>query len=308
MPTSRVRFRLGTRASPLARWQAGWVAAALGQRGVQVELVYVTTSGDRARPPASGVPQRGLFTKEIQESLLAGHIDLAVHSLKDLPTEPVPGLSLAAVPERAAPNDVLVSDRAASFAELPPRASVGSGSLRRRAQLLKARGDLVMRDLAGNVETRLRKLHEGRYDAIVLAEAGLRRLGLTEEITQVLPLELVLPAVGQGALAIEARSDDEPARRAVLPLDHAATRAAVTAERAMLATLEGGCLAPIAAWARADGPALVLTGRVLSSDGARQLEATLNSFPAEGEALGRRVAEALLAQGAAALIAAARRG
>jgi hydroxymethylbilane synthase len=203
---------------------------------------------------------------------------------------------------------VLVCDRAASFAELPGGAIVGTGSLRRRAQLLHARGDLVMRDLRGNVDTRLRKLHEGQYDAIVLAEAGLRRLGLAREITQVLPLDLALPAVGQGALGIEVRSDDAAARQAVAPLEHAATRAAVTAERAMLAALAGGCLAPIAAWGRLEQDALVLSGRVLSADGARKIEATLAAALAEADGLGRRVADALLAQGAAELVEAARRG
>jgi hydroxymethylbilane synthase len=306
MPSSSVRLRLGTRASPLARWQADWVAAQLGRRGIEVELIQVTTSGDRGPLPIGRGPDRGLFTKEIQEELLAGRIDLAVHSLKDLPTGVVSGLCLAAVPERAAPNDVLVSDRAGSLAELPGGARVGTGSLRRRAQLLNARRDLLMRDLRGNVETRLHKLREGQYDAIVLAEAGLRRLGLAREITQVLPLELVLPAVGQGALVLEVRTDDATARQAVLPLEHAATRAAVTAERAMLAALEGGCLAPIAGWARPEPLALVLTGRVLSADGTRKIEATLAAAAAEAAALGRRVADALLAQGAAELIEAAR--
>jgi hydroxymethylbilane synthase len=308
MSSPAVRFRLGTRASPLARWQADWVAARLGQQGIAVELVHVTTSGDRGGPPIARGPDRGVFTKEIQQELLAGRIDLAVHSLKDLPTDAVSGLCLAAVPERAAPNDVLVCDRAASFAELPGGAIVGTGSLRRRAQLLHARGDLVMRDLRGNVDTRLRKLHEGQYDAIVLAEAGLRRLGLAREITQVLPLDLALPAVGQGALGIEVRSDDAAARQAVAPLEHAATRAAVTAERAMLAALAGGCLAPIAAWGRLEQDALVLSGRVLSADGARKIEATLAAALAEADGLGRRVADALLAQGAAELVEAARRG
>jgi hydroxymethylbilane synthase len=312
MPGPTEPLRLGTRASPLARWQADWVATQLGRRGVEVELVYVATSGDRGRaaggPPPDHAPATGLFTKEIQQELLAGRVDLAVHSLKDLPTASPGGLCLAAVPERAAVNDVLVSDRAGSFAALPAGATVGTGSLRRRAQLLHARGDLAIRDLAGNVETRLRKLHEGRYDAIVLAAAGLERLGLAREITQVLPLELLLPAVGQGALGIETRTGDDAARQAIALLEHAATRAAVTAERAMLAALEGGCLAPIAAWARPDGPALVLTGRVLGADGLRKLEATLRSAPEDAETLGRRVADILLAQGAAGLIQAARRG
>ena len=308
MPSSSVRLRLGTRASPLARWQADWVAAQLRRQGSEIELVHVTTSGDRGPLPIGRGADRGLFTKEIQAELLAGHIDLAVHSLKDLPTDAVRGVCLAAVPERAPVNDVLVSDCAGSLSELRGGARVGTGSLRRRAQLLNARRDLLMRDLRGNVETRLRKLHEGQYDAIVLAEAGLRRLGLAREITQVLPLELALPAVGQGALALEVRTDDATARQAVLPLEHAATRAAVTAERAMLAALQGGCLAPIAAWGRREQDTLVLTGRVLSADGARKIEATLAAAAAEAAVLGRRVADALLAQGAAALIEAARAG
>jgi hydroxymethylbilane synthase len=269
-------------------------------------MVHVTTSGDRRQDPIGPGPDRGLFTKEIQRELLQGRIDLAVHSLKDLPTDVVPGLVLAAVPERASVHDVLVSDRAGSFEGLPLGAVVGTGSLRRRAQLLHARGDLEMRDLRGNVDTRLRKLHQGDYDAIVLAEAGLERLGLRQEITQVLPLELALPAVGQGALGIEARSDDQQTREVLARLDHAASHVAVTAERAMLAALRGGCLAPIAAWARLCEGDLVLTGRVLSPDGARKLESTQKSAT-EPEALGRQVADALLAQGAAELIEAARR-
>jgi hydroxymethylbilane synthase len=308
MSSSPVRLRLGTRASPLARWQAEWVAARLAEWGVAVEMVPVTTSGDRRQDPIGPGPDRGLFTKEIQRELLAGRIDLAVHSLKDLPTGAVAGLGLAAVPERAEVHDVLISDRAGSFEGLRGGAIVGTGSLRRRAQLLHARSDLRMRDLRGNVDTRLRKLHQGDYDAIVLAAAGLRRLGLAHEITQVLPLELALPAVGQGALGIEARSDDEQTRQALAPLDHAASRAAVTAERAMLAALEGGCLAPIAAWARLDEAALVLTGRVLSADGARKIEATLSAAADQADSLGRQVADALLVQGAAELIDAARGG
>jgi hydroxymethylbilane synthase len=308
MSSSAVRLRLGTRASPLARWQAEWVAARLRELGVEVQMVHVTTSGDRRQDPIGPGPDRGLFTKEIQRELLEGRIDLAVHSLKDLPTDAVAGLGLAAVPQRAEVCDVLVSDRAGSFAGLAREAIVGTGSLRRRAQLLHARSDLRMRDLRGNVDTRIRKLHQGDYDAIVLAEAGLRRLGLAHEITQVLPLELALPAVGQGALGIEARSDDAQTRRALAPLDHAASRAAVTAERAMLAALQGGCLVPIAAWARLDQGALVLTGRVLSTDGAGKIEATLSAAAGEAISLGSQVADSLLAQGAAALIDAARGG
>jgi hydroxymethylbilane synthase len=211
------------------------------------------------------------------------------------------------VPERAPPGDALVSVRHASFDELPSGAVVGTGSLRRQSQLLHARPDLRMRDIRGNVDTRLRKLRQGDCDAIVLAEAGLRRLGLADQITQVLPMAVILPAVGQGALGIETRSDDLAARQAVWLLDHAPSHAAVAAERAMLAALHGGCLAPIAAWGRMEGEELRLSGRVLSDDGAREIEARLSAPPSQAEQLGRRVAEALLVQGAAELIEGARR-
>ena len=208
-------LRIGTRASPLAQWQTNWVAAELRQHGLSVELVNITTSGDEQQTAAGPIAGTGVFTKEIQRELLAGRIDLAVHSLKDLPTDTVPGLVLAAVPERAAVADVLVSDRFDSIESLPPGAVVGTGSLRRRAQLLHHRNDLEMRDIRGNVDTRLRKLREGHYEAIILAQAGLNRLDFTDRITQVLPLDMMLPAVGQGALGIECR-DDDATTRAVL--------------------------------------------------------------------------------------------
>jgi hydroxymethylbilane synthase len=299
-------LRLGTRASPLAQWQANWVAAELRRHGVSVELVNITTSGDQQQTAAGPIAGTGVFTKEIQRELLAGRIDLAVHSLKDLPTETVPGLVLAAVPERAAVADVLVSDRFDSIESLPPGAVVGTGSLRRRAQLLHHRNDLEMRDIRGNVDTRLRKLREGHYEAIILAQAGLERLGFTDRITQVLPLDMMLPAVGQGALGIECRDDDSATRAALAVLNHASTDAAVLAERAMLAALHGGCMAPIAAWGRIDGGQLHLTGRVLDAAGLRRLEAELTSAADEAEAVGQRVAESLLKQGAEELIAACR--
>lgn len=309
---SPVRLRLGTRASPLARWQAEWVSARLealfGEDGeeVEVELVHITTSGDQQQDPILTSTAPGLFTKEIQRALLDDRIDLAVHSLKDLPTDVVPGLSLAAVPERAPVADVLVCREHASLDELPEGAAVGTGSLRRRAQLAHVRPDLAMKDIRGNVDTRLRKLAEGGYDAIVLAEAGLRRLGLAEHITEVLPASIMLPAIGQGALGLETRSDDATARDALEKLDHPATHAAVLAERAMLAALEGGCLAPIASWGRLEGGTLKLSGRVLSADGVTRLEAADSADPADPEPLGRRVAEDLLTQGAAELIQALR--
>ena len=249
MPTPHT-IRLGTRASLLARWQADWVASRLRELKIEVILVPIVTHGDQQSVGSiSTLGNQGVFTKEIQHALLSDQIDLAVHSLKDLPTDPVRGLCLAAVPERAPVGDVLVSKRFSSLETLPTGAIVGTGSLRRRAQLLRARPDLVMKDVRGNLDTRLEKLDRGDYDALILAEAGLRRLGLEGRITQVLPLWLALPAVGQGALGLETRSADAASLRIVEQLDHPPSHSAAVAERAMLATLEGGCLAPIAAWA-----------------------------------------------------------
>jgi hydroxymethylbilane synthase len=301
-------LRIGTRASALARWQAEWVAARLREAGHQVELVPISTRGDRQQvgPIGQIAGGDGVFTKELQRALLAGEIDLAVHSLKDLPTEAVPGLALVAVPPRGPNGDVLVSVRHASLDELPHGAVVGTGSLRRRAQLLYRRPDLQMADIRGNVDTRLAKLERGEYAALVLAEAGLERLGLARYISQRLPKTEMLPAVGQGALGIEARSDDRQTRAAIAVIDDPETHAAVMAERTMLARLSGGCLAPVGAWGRKESGRLALSGVVLAADGSQRLaaEASDESGPEE---LGQQVAEALLEQGAAELIAAARR-
>ncbi len=244
-------LRLGTRASALARWQADWVAARLRDQGVAVELIPITTQGDAQQVgPIGSLGSQGVFTKEIQRALLDEKIDLAVHSLKDLTTEPIQGLSLAAVPERESVCDVLVSHSGATLDDLPMGTVVGTGSLRRRAQLLHIRPDLRMADIRGNVDTRLRRVADGDFDAIVLAEAGLNRLGLADRITQILSVERMLPAVGQGALGIEARSDDEATCEVLNALDHTETHQAVLAERSLLRTLQGGCLAPIGAWAR----------------------------------------------------------
>lgn len=297
------RLRLGTRGSLLARWQADWVAARLTALGVEVEMVEIATQGDvRQVGPIANIGTLGVFTKEIQRALLDGRIDLAVHSLKDLPTEPVPGLSLAAVPEREACGDALLAREVTSFDDLPQGAVIGTGSLRRQAQLLAARPDLKMADIRGNVETRLKKLDAGDYDAIVLAEAGLRRLQLTEHITQVLPKSIILPAVGQGALGIEARADDAATRAILAQLDDADTHRAVAAERALLYALRGGCMAPVGAWGRAEDGQLQLSAVVLSPNGRQKLERAASADPADAEQLGRQVAEQLLAQGAAELI------
>jgi hydroxymethylbilane synthase len=302
-------LRIGTRGSPLARWQANWVAGelrALG--GIAVEIVEIATQGDVRGQSIAGLSGQGVFTKEIQNSLLAGKVDLAVHSLKDLPTEAVPGLEIAAVPRREATADALISRENKPFTQLPRGATIGTGSARRRAQLLHVRADLVMADIRGNVDTRLRKLAEGQYDAIVLAEAGLTRLGLAQAISELLPETLMLPAIGQGALAIEVRANDLPARDAVRRLDDPTSHQAVRAERALLAHLRGGCLAPIAALARPrTGDQLQLTAAVLSLDGRRRLDAQGVGNIGDAENLGKRVADDLLAQGAAELIAAARR-
>jgi hydroxymethylbilane synthase len=299
-------LRIGTRGSPLARWQAEWVAAQLRAAKVDVELVIISTRGDRvqAGPISAIAGGDGVFTKELQRALLDGEIDLAVHSLKDLPTAPVDGLTLLAVPPRASNRDVLISRTGCKFDELPPRATIATGSLRRRAQLWHARPDLQMTQVRGNVDTRLRKLNEGSFDALCLAEAGLQRLELAASITQVLPSELIFPAVGQGALGIEGRSDDERTRQAVVALDHAATHQAVLAERAMLATVGGGCLAPVGAWAHVEPLGqLALEAVVLSVDGKRRLWAAITAMTDDPAEVGRAVAQDLLAQGAAELIA-----
>lgn len=318
-------LRLGTRASALAQWQAEWVAARLQENGVEVALIPITTTGDRLPGPIEVIGQggQGVFTKEIQRALLDNRIDLAVHSLKDLPTGEPQGLVLAAVPERGPVADVLVMAQSSpdtpcavheyGVQNLPEKATIGTGSLRRRTQLLHIRGDLEMKDIRGNVETRLRKLEQGDYDALILAEAGLRRLGLERYIATVLPLDLMLSAIGQGALALETRADDQTTRQSVASLDHWPTHLAVLAERAMLSTLEGGCLAPIAALGRVEQTQLTLTGRVMSRDGGEMLEAHHDiMLPPHAEAgtlcqndaeqLGRQVAESLLAQGAKRLI------
>ena len=306
-----MQLRLGTRASALATWQARWVADRLSQCGMQIELVSITTTGDRQTAgPIGQIGTQGVFTKEIQNGLLDDRIDLAVHSLKDLATLPVPGLTLTAVPERGPIADVLVfrDARATSLDDLPKGAVVATGSPRRKVQLLHARPDLQIENLRGNVETRLAKLDSGPFDAIILAEAGLRRLGLDERIGQILPPAIMLPAVGQGALGIEMRTDDPRTHAVAQALDCPQTHAAVAAERAMLGALEGGCSAPIAAWGRVEHDRLRLSGRVVRLDGSTQLDATLDESLDQPELLGQLVAERLIDQGAAELIREAREG
>lgn len=306
--TSHLRLRLGTRASALARWQAEWVAARLTELGTPVELVPITTQGDVKTQPLGQIGGQGLFTKELQRALLDEQIDLAVHSLKDLPTAPIAGLVLAAVPPRESTADVLVSNAAKSVEALPPAARIGTGSLRRKAQLLHLRSDLRIEDIRGNVDTRLAKLDGGQYDAIILAEAGLKRLGLAERTVNVIPQSLMLPAVGQGALGIECRADDSTTRQLLSPLDDAATHACVVAERSLLLALRGGCLAPVGALGQIANGRLQLSAVVLAGDGSKRITATGEAESGEAAALGERVAQLLLAQGAAELIAASRGG
>jgi hydroxymethylbilane synthase len=285
-------LRIGTRGSPLALWQARHVAELL--RPHAVELVLIETTGDRVRDRAlSQIGGDGLFTKEIQNALLDGRADVAVHSLKDLPTTPAPELVLAAVPERGPAGDVLVSRKHRRFDELPRGAVVATSSLRRRAQILHRRPDLEVRDLRGNVETRLRKLEEQGLDAIILAEAGLWRLGLEGYITEILDRSWMLPAVGQGALGLECRADDARTRALLGPLNHMATRAAVLAERAFLRGLGGGCLVPIGALGEVAGDELGLRGCVLPADGSRRDEGEVRGPVAEAEALGWELARRL---------------
>ncbi len=306
--SSKSIIRLGTRSSALARWQADWVAGKLRELGVDVELVLISTSGDRQQSgPIEAIGGQGVFTKEIQRALLRDRVDLAVHSLKDLPTDDVPGLCLTAVPPRAPVADALLCREHNSLDDLPQGAVVGTGSLRRRSQLLHARDDLQIKDLRGNVETRLAKLDSGDYDAVILAEAGLQRLGIAERITQRLSTSVMLPAVGQGALGLETRDDDRATIDWVCKLDHPPTHRAVVAERSLLCTLQGGCLAPIGALGVVENDRLKLVGRVLSLDGKQMLEATLTDAPAEAFQLGTRLADELLSQGAAELVRQSRR-
>jgi len=297
---------LGTRGSALACWQTDHVAGLLAAAwpDLACETVIMGTAGDRALDtPLPLLGGKGAFTAELEAALQRGEIDLAVHSLKDLPVVSPAGLALGAVPARGEVGDALASRAGYTLATLPRGATVGTSSRRRAAQLLHQRPDLRIRDVRGNVDTRLRKAlaADGGYDALVLAHAGLARLGRADVITQLLPLEVMLPAPGQGALGVQCRA--EPALLARLaPLDHTATRQAVAAERAFLTGLGGGCAMPIAAYAAVAGDQLSLRGRVTAPDGVRQVDVHLSGLVVDAAALGGRLAELALAQGAAALL------
>ncbi len=297
-------IRLGTRGSPLALAQANAMAARLRRLGGEVEIVAIRTEGDRlldARLAAVG--GKGLFVKEIEEALLDGVIDAAVHSLKDLPAEVPVGLTLAAFPEREDPCDVLVTRAGARFEDLAPRAVIGTSSPRRRAIVLSLRPDLVVEPMRGNVDTRLRKLEGGGCDGVILAAAGLHRLGLAPAHARPLDPDVFVPAVGQGILGVEVRASDRATRSLVARLDHSPTRACALAERAYLARLGASCNTPMAAHASFHGDRLGMTALVASEDGRQVLRGADSGAPADAELLGLRVAESLLARGAAGVTA-----
>jgi hydroxymethylbilane synthase len=291
---------LGTRGSKLAVHQSEWVQARIRELAPQlnVTLRRIQTSGDKILDvPLAKIGGKGLFVKEIEEALLSGEIDLAVHSMKDVPTELPPGLDLLCIPTREDPRDALISREGARFKDLPHGARVGTSSLRRQAQLLQARPDLSISMLRGNLDTRLKKLREGWFDAIVLAAAGLRRLGWEREITEYLSPEISLPAIGQGALGIEGRRDDTFVREVLNGLEHAPTRAMVMAERALLHRLQGGCQVPIAAHAMLTGSEVVLEGLVASVDGKEVIRDRVRGTMDDPHTMGVRLAERLLARG-----------
>ncbi|MEB3221958.1 MAG: hydroxymethylbilane synthase [Candidatus Sericytochromatia bacterium] len=307
---TEARIRLGTRGSALALWQTAHVGALLraADPALRIETVVIKTAGDKILDvPLARIGDRGLFVKEIEEALLDGRIDAAVHSLKDLPTSQPVGLLVGAVLARADARDCLVSTAHASLAALPAGAVVGTSSLRRRAQLQAHHPRLRFEDVRGNLQTRLAKLDAGQYDALVLAVAGLERLGLHERIRERLAPEVSLPAVGQGALAVECRADDRATLARLLPLTDGPTLAAVTAERALLAAMEGGCQVPIGAHATLAGERLTLTAMVGSLDGSTLLQVRVEGATSEAASLGLEAARALHDQGAAAVLDEVRR-
>jgi len=286
---------IGSRGSQLALWQARWIQARLAALGHESRIEIIHTTGDRITDvPLAKVGTKGLFTKEIEEALLRGDIDVAVHSMKDMPTDVPDGLAIDAVPERDDPRDALVGVR---LDELPERACVGTSSLRRTAQLHALRPDLEIDSLRGNVDTRLRKVEERHFDAIVLAAAGLRRLGLQQRIAEVLDPAVMCPAVGQGALAVETRNDGE-AFQLCAQLNHPETYAAVAAERAVLAELGGGCQVPIGAHARIEGDVLHIDAIVVSPDGNQVVRLSASGPARDHEQIGIRLGRELLLAGA----------
>lgn len=291
---------IGTRRSKLALWQANYVADALRRHDPEltVTLRHIVTQGDKILDvPLARIGGKGLFTTELERQLLDGTIDLAVHSLKDLPADVPQGLTLAAVTARQYVHDAFVSSKYKSLAELPCGARVGTSSLRRKAQLLARRPDLSVSDLRGNVDTRLRKLDDGDYDAIILAEAGLQRLGKADRITEILPVDTMIPAVGQGALAIETRADDEELKEILSFLNDAPTLAATTAERTFLYAINGSCQVPVGVYGTVTGDTLTLASIIAAPDGTEAFRTTTTGPVSDSQKIGRKAARTLLDKG-----------
>jgi hydroxymethylbilane synthase len=295
------RLRIGSRGSQLAMWQANHISSLLRERGHEVELEIIKTTGDKITDVAlAKVGTKGMFTKEIEEALAEGRVDLAVHSLKDLPTELSPGFEIAAITKRENPCDVFCSSKYAGIDALPQGARVGTSSLRRQAQLMAVRADLQIYPLRGNVDTRLRKLEAGEYDAIILAAAGLNRLGKTQLVKQIIPASLMCPAAGQGALGIEIRAGDAVTRQHLAFLDDSTARATTTCERALLNKLGGGCQVPIGASAEVRNGKLHLEAIVAHPDGSILLRESRDGD--DPEKLGNEVGETLLSRGGDAIL------
>ena len=298
-------IRIATRKSPLALWQAHHVEHTLQELHpkLAVELVPMSTEGDRfLQAPLAAAGGKGLFIKELEQAMLEGRADIAVHSIKDVTVDFPPGLQLTTILERHDPRDVLISNEPTTLATLPKGAVVGTSSLRRQVQIRHQRPDLVLKDLRGNVNTRLAKLDQGDYDAIILAAAGVERLGMNDRITEYLSVETMLPAIGQGAIGIESRSDDEAINALLEPLHHGATAIRIRAERAVSQNLYGGCQLPLAAHAQLKGDQLSMSGLVGSTDGKKLLQTTVEGLAGEAETLGQQIAEGLLAQGAGEIL------
>lgn len=297
----RKQIRLGTRGSALALWQAEWVKSELEIKypGITVPLTKIKTTGDKILDvPLAQVGGKGLFVKEIEEAMLSNEIDIAVHSMKDVPTFFPDGLHLSCITKREDARDALLTRNKVKFKDLPKGANIGTSSLRRQAQLMHARPDFVIHQLRGNVDTRLRKLKEGQFDAIILAAAGIKRLGLAENVTEYIDPEISLPAIGQGALGIECRVDDRELNDLIAFFNHTDTRTCVTGERALLRRLEGGCQVPIACYGQMKEGRLRLIGLVGSVDGKRIIKDTIEGDPDKAEKLGVTLAEKLLSRGA----------
>lgn len=304
----RTQILVGSRGSELALAQAKEVVEALREftPNHDYRVVAIKTTGDKLSEVREGKFEgKGVFTKEIEESLLRGEIQLAVHSMKDLATELPSGLMVAAIPRRVDHRDALISRKKEKLDRLPGGATIGTSSLRRRSQLLATRNDLHVVDMHGNIDTRLRKLDKGDYDGIVLAAAGLMRLGLEKRVTEFLPTKIMLPAIGQGAVAIEARDDDNESLKLVSRLEDKATRRAVEAERAFARKLGANCRTPIAAYSKAEGDRLAIDGMVASTDGRKLLRSQLVSTNPNPEEVGEELAESLLAKGAQYVLEAA---